>query len=404
MHIIRRVVRSSPLLAVTLAGILACGRGAAAGAAPVIAGACPDTERTRAAESRIQAVVDSVLAARPAAHGIALHVEAPRLCLSRTFVAGLADPARGRPLTANTPVRMASNTKTYVAAAILRLVEDGRVGLDAPIATYLPSEYIETLRAGGYDAATITVRHLLSHTSGLFDYAMSSPFLEAVTGNPTRRWTRLEQVKFAVEHGKPYGAPGEVYHYSDTGYILLGEILERVTKQPLAAALRSLIGYDRLGLASTWLETLEPAPRGIPDRAHQYMGEADTYTFDPSFDLYGGGGLAATVRDMAVFTRALMTGRVFRSPEMLRVMTETIVVPGARRYRLGIARSEIAGATAWGHSGFWNTFSLYLPDLDLTLAGSVQQNAEHEAAVALQRLVIDAVRQNPEAKRSGAGE
>jgi D-alanyl-D-alanine carboxypeptidase len=108
-----------------------------------------------------------------------------------------------------------------------------------------------------------------------------------------------------MKGGKPYGAPGKVFSYSDTGYILLGEILERQTGGSMAAALRNLLGYQRLGLRSTWLETLESAPKGVLDRAHRYEGDHDTYTDDPSYDLYGGGGLASTVRDTALFMRAL---------------------------------------------------------------------------------------------------
>src|SRR5438445_8444189 len=121
----------------------------------------------------------------------------------------------------------------------------------------------------------------------------------------------MEQVQFAMDHGAPYGQPGEVYHYSDTGYILLGEIVERVSGLSLAQALRSLLRYQRLGLRHTWLETLEPTPPGTADRAHQFMGEVDTYGFDPSLDLWGGGGLAATAGEMARFTRGLFVGGVY---------------------------------------------------------------------------------------------
>src|SRR5262249_6096975 len=145
-------------------------------------------------------------------------------------------------------------------------------------------------------------------------------FITAVLGGPSHRWTRVEQIQWAVDHGKPLAAPGRVFHYSDTGYILLGDIVERVTGMPLGTAFRNLLGYDRNGLFATWLEIIDPDPWMAGDRAHQYFGPTDPYGYDPSFDLYGGGGLAAPVREMALFTRALLTQRVYRSPATLRTM------------------------------------------------------------------------------------
>lgn len=86
------------------------------------------------------------------------------------------------------------------------------------------------------------------HTSGLYDYANEPKFVEYVT-HGRHHWTRTEQVRFAITHGKPYAASGKEFHYSDTGYVLLGEIIERTTGRPLANAFRRLLGFDKLGLA-----------------------------------------------------------------------------------------------------------------------------------------------------------
>jgi D-alanyl-D-alanine carboxypeptidase len=372
------------LLAVLLLG--------AAASRAVGQGRCPSAEASRALEVRLQAIMDSTLAARPALNAISVHIEAPGRCLSWSGAAGVADKATGAKLRPEQPVRIASNTKTYVAAAILRLVEDGKVGIDAPISTYLPGEYLDALRSGGYDPAAITMRHLLHHTSGIFDYAMDEAFSAAVFGDPSRRWSRMDQVRWAMERGKPYGAPGTVYHYSDTGYLLLGEILERVTGQGLAPALRQLLGFDRLRLSSTWLETLEPAPAGVADRAHQYMDSLDTYPLDPSFDLYGGGGLVATPKDMATFTRALLTGKVYRDPKTLDLMLSNPGITTQRDYRMGIYAMGLAGDQGYGHSGFWNTFSFHVPGSDVTIASSISQQGLGNASRQLLEAVYRAVR------------
>lgn len=104
---------------------------------------------------------------------------------------------------------------------------------------------------------------------------------------------------------------GRKFKHSDSGYILLGAIIERHTGTNYGATAPELLGFDKLGLKQTWFETLEPAPGGIADRAHQYMNGVDTYAHDPSLDLYGGGGVATTTSEMSTFFSALLRGRVF---------------------------------------------------------------------------------------------
>jgi D-alanyl-D-alanine carboxypeptidase len=83
---------------------------------------------------------------------------------------------------------------------------------------------------------------------------------------------------------------------------------------------RSLVRFDKLGLRHTWWETLEPAPAGVPDRAHQYLGGFDSHGIDPSFDLYGGGGIVAPMAELAHFLTALLGGQVFEQRETLDTM------------------------------------------------------------------------------------
>ncbi|MEA2597855.1 MAG: D-alanyl-D-alanine carboxypeptidase [Thermomicrobiales bacterium] len=109
--------------------------------------------------------------------------------------AGVFDRSGAQPLTPNATFRIASNTKTFTAAATPRLVEDGKLELDLPIADLLPAEYLQALQGGGYDPEAITLQHLLAHTSRLHDYAEDAAFQETVFAEPQKRWTRLEQVR-----------------------------------------------------------------------------------------------------------------------------------------------------------------------------------------------------------------
>ena len=341
-------------------------------------------------EQGLQTLVERTVADDGLVRGVALHIDSPALGLEWSGAAGFADPESRSEMTAARPVRIASNTKTYVAAAVLRLVEDGRLGIDDPIATHLPDQTVELLVSDGYDPESMTIRHLLTHTSGLYDHSDSQNYGDAILADPQRRWTRAEQVEAAIAWGDPWGPPGAVYTYCDTGYVLLGGIVERVSGRPLAAAVRELLRFDELGLTSTWWEDLEPTPDGVPDRAHQFIDDTDTFVFDPSFDLFGGGGLVASVGDMAAFYRALFTGCIFSDPETLELMLTTIngaksrpdaddaaLVPGT--YRMGVWVDEIAGVEVWAHSGFWGTAAVYVPDLDLAVAATVNQNKAKEA-------------------------
>ena len=341
-------------------------------------------------QERLQALVDADLVRWPTMHARLLHVLAPEHGVDVEVAAGVADLATGEPLRPGARFRIASVTKTFVAAATLRLVEDGRLSLDDTVADLLPGAYDDLLRSGGYDTAAITLRHLLTHTSGIYDFAadaydpaITDGFTAQVHADPGRRWTRMEEVAFAVSHGRPYGPPGTTFGYSDTGACLVGEVLERVTGRSMGAAIRELVSYERLGLTHTWQETVEPEPEDLPQLSHQYERDIDVATMDASIDLYGGGGLMSTCRDLGRFFRALLRGDVFREPATLQTMTTTLVdVPTAdgtvdeddpSTAGMFLFRAEIAGETWWGHEGFWGTAVYTCPAHDVTVVAGNQR-------------------------------
>lgn len=350
-------------------------------------------------ERSLQALLDEVAGNSVAIPGVAMHVETKAdLCWSGA--SGVISRGSNVPLTPHHPVRIASNTKTFVAAAILRLHEQGLVNPDSPITQYLPNDFVVVLKLGGYEPKQISVRHLLTHTSGIFSYTESKQFDEQCKADRGRRWTRVEQLQGAMDWGKAYGPPGEVFHYSDTGYILLGEILEHVTKQSMSAALRKLVRYDALGLESTWLETLEPEPPGLPERAHQYEGDFDTFSMHPSVDLYGGGGHVSSVKDLANFMQGLFSGRVFSSPKSLDMMLSTVPTKAANKeagsipspsgkYLMGIEEIEVDGLRVYWHTGYWGTMAAYVPEMELAVATTVnQQIGRREVSYSMLRKVL----------------
>jgi D-alanyl-D-alanine carboxypeptidase len=324
----------------------------------------------------LQQALSNEVKDHPSLPGELLHVQAPKLGIDVSLAAGVFDRESKRPLDPHHVFRVASVTKTFVAAAVLRLYEDGKIKLDDPINRYLPQEYNTILDKGGYPTNVITVRQLLTHTSGLYDYAKAKQYFAIISANPKHRWTRKEQVEDAIIWGTPYNAPGKEYDYSDTGYILLGEMLERLTGKSLGQALRSVLNFKQLKLDETYLETLEPEPVGVKPLSHPYFSELDAVDFDPSVDLYGGGGLVSSVEDLARFFRALVQGKIFHHASTLQLM---LTIPPTNNdaaggpYGMGIQRRHIAGDVCWGHNGFWGTSAYHCPKIDVTIVRHYNQ-------------------------------
>jgi D-alanyl-D-alanine carboxypeptidase len=342
--------------------------------------------------AELQALLERIVAEDSAVPGAGLSVIAPRDHLEWSGAAGRV-AFGGPPLAASHSFRVASVTKVFVATGVLRLVEQRRIALVAPVSRYLDPANVQRLRGGGYDPDAILVRHLLEHTSGLSDHSTTTEYTKRVLAEPRHRWTRAEQVEILVATGRPLSAPGEEYHYSDTGYVLLGEIVERVTGKSLPQAVRELDRFERLGIRHSYFETLEPVPPGEPDRAHQYLETLDTTEFDPSFDLYGGGGIVSTTSDLARFYRALLRGEVFDHPQTMAIALATPAVrhaDGEIPHAPLLALVPLGSHSCWGHGGFFGALVVYCPDIDVAVAATVNVHPANKYAT-LRRLVREAV-------------
>jgi D-alanyl-D-alanine carboxypeptidase len=299
------------------------------------------------------------------------------------------------------PVRVASVGKTFTASSMFRLIEDGRLGFDDPIASRLTPSTINLLIADGYDPAVITMRHLLQHTSGVFDYAFGagSPMLDRALNDPSHRWTRQEQLELAVSVGDPLGPPGQAFHYSDTNYILAGEIIEQITGRPYHAAMRDLLHYERLGLQATWMEYGEELPLARASIARSFFGDTEITALNFSIDAFGGGGLASTTDDLARFFEALFGGKVFEQPATLAMMT---AIPDTNNnlsefgVRLGNGASGIyrldldtLGA-CWGHRGFTGIVVVTCPTAKTTVAITTNTALTDPLPAAIEQLIMAA--------------
>lgn len=157
---------------------------------------------------------------------------------------GFADPAAEQPIEPATRMRIASISKVFTAVVVLQLVEEGALQLDAPIATWLP----DLLPTGNI----ITVRQLLNHTSGLYDYLEDRTFRNQAYQHPERAWAPAELVAYAARFPASFapGTPGQ-FDYSSTNYVILGMLVEQVTGHSLAQEMRQRI-FDPLELTETY--------------------------------------------------------------------------------------------------------------------------------------------------------
>ena len=295
-----------------------------------------------AAPSRVQLqrAVDRVVAAG-APGVIALVRDGDRTVRA---AGGSADLETRRPLRPGDRYRVGSNTKTFVAVAALQLAGEGRLALTDTVERWLPG-----LVPGG---GAITVRQLLNHTSGLADYVPDEDdtFIRRVLADRHRVWTPHELVAIGTAQ-PPLFAPGAAWAYSNTGYVLLGLIVEAASGHPLATELRRRI-FAPLHLRGTSFAT---GPRIVGRHGHGYSRFAARHRYDiTEVDQSWAGAAGAIVsraRDLARFQCALLGGRLLR-PDLLAEMRTTVPVGGqGSGYGLGLIRSRRPCGTFWGHGG-----------------------------------------------------
>ncbi|GAB4158669.1 MAG: serine hydrolase domain-containing protein [Winogradskyella sp.] len=342
-----------------------------------------------------QSILDSVYNENKNAVGLLVHIESPKHGISWSGASGFSDKNKSK-LEPNHPFLIASNTKTYVSAAILRLVEQSKLDLNQAIDTLIFDKTNALLRNDGYGTDQIKVVNLLNHTSGIHDYAVTDDYMKMLGENPSHRFTRDEQIELATTFGEPLGEPGEVFSYADVNYLLLTEIIEGVTQKPFYTSIRELINYEKLGLGETWFSTLEDYPKNTLPLAYQYSTSEglDSYVLDHSADLYGGGGIAATSRDLAVFCQSLFNHKIFDKSSTLDLIYTKAnpKQPMEGEYYLGLAPIEVNGVKGFGHNGYWGTVVSYFPDLDVSIAVAVLERDQRGMRQSLNEAIVEALK------------
>ena len=309
-----------------------------------------------------------------------------------TGQSGVGVVATGVPVTADTLFSVGSISKTFVAALVLRLAGLGTIGLDDPLSSYVPSFP---------NAAEITIRELLSHTSGIHDLFTSPGMSDDILADTTRVWTP-QQVLARI--GKPYFAPGQGYFYSNTNYVLLGLVVEKATNKPLATLIREEF-LKPLGMSHTYLQTEE---KTVGVLAHGYQGTGakpvdlsvgqTMVPFTSEVTASGpAGAIVSDATDLARWASALYGGGVLSEADLASMVDVSTSLPYKPHfpYGLGFEETSMGGRVAWGHrghlDGFWASME-YLPDSGLTVV--VLTNAEwadpYAAGMTLANVILGA--------------
>lgn len=270
---------------------------------------------------------------------------------------GLADLEAGTPLEVGDTFRIGSVTKQFSAAGLLKLVQDGKVGLEDPLAKYLPDFP---------NGANITVRQLLNHTSGVRSY----------TGIPDYM---AERIRADLDTSQLVGvfkdlpvdfAPGDAYAYNNSGYVLVGAVIEAASGQAWHAYLEDAL-FEPLGLDDTGYGA-DPGVAAAHVRGYTMDDDKETVPARPlsMTQPHAAGALVSSVDDLLAWNRALHEGRVIEAG-LYEAMVTPAGAAGPAGYGYGIGRGTLRGETMFQHGGGIHGFSsylLYLPDSDTTVA------------------------------------
>ena len=348
----------------------------------------------KAMEARVDAAVTRLMDEKRTAGAEVGVMRDGKMILSKGY--GLANIELGVPVKPDTVFRIGSITKQFTAAAILMLAEEKKIAVDDKLSKYFP----DFPRADD-----VTLRMMLNHTSGLHNYTDPKADIDQ-----HKDMTTAEMVRNIQKLSPMYDfEPGTEYRYSNSGYFLLGAIVEKMSGQPLGAFLKARI-FDKLALSQTAMDDVLAI---VPNRASGYdlvkdsKGEFRNTTYASMTWPAGAGAMRSTIGDLAKWHDALFGGKVLK-PETLADMT----TPGRYKngtpidtragvtrappagvepptgYAMGLMTGTFAGEPRIGHSGSIDGFNAMIntyPKSKLTIVvlnNTVGQSAEFEAAVA----------------------
>lgn len=242
----------------------------------------------------------------------------------------------------NRPFHIASIGKLFTAALVMILAEKQQLTIQDPIATHFSKAELDKLFVyqGTDYAHHVTIEQLLAHTSGIGDYfddpvRTGTPISKRLVTEPNKHWTPHELLDFTRTHQQAVGIPGQTFHYSDTGYILLGLLIEKVTGTPFHDTLHAEI-FTPLGMDDSYL-FFYSEPKNPRTPFQKIWFDGTDVTDNPSLSVdWAGGGIISTPHDLLAFYKALQTDRLFSSDKRQLMATCTNKMRTGIHYGVGM--------------------------------------------------------------------
>lgn len=336
----------------------------------------PDSSSTRPKNEKYQHLLDSLVDEGVVGMALSIYNPADGMWVGAS---GSADLFNQIPLSPCNISRVGSTVKMITATAVLQLAEEGKLHLDDPISSYLDGDVISRIE----NANRVTIRQLLQHSGGVYNYIQNLKFQTASLNDLIREWQPYDLLAYAFGQNA-YFQPGEDVRYSNTGYVMLGMLIEKIEGKPFYEVFNKKI-FQPLGMSMTQFAATDPVPDGI------VRGYIDLYsnlqviesTYFSGWDYYtADGGLISNPYDLSVFFRALINGQLINAHSLEQMLTwqvpdepDETFFPIA--YGLGIFRIETPYGIAYMHSGDaigYYANILYFPDDSTTIVYAVNSN------------------------------
>ena len=297
--------------------------------------------------------------------------------------AGIASQENQLPMTKETQIYIASITKLYTATVIMKLYENGIISLDDPISKYLTEELYRGIHIykGKDYSDKITIKQLLSHTSGIADYyseksKAGKSLFELFLEDPERTWTVDETIERARKDMEPNFPPGTDASYSDTNFQLLGKLIEIVTGKPLHEVYDDFL-FSPLALKHTWLTSYSKSELTTScTPADVFYNNKIINTVRSNGSYWADGGIISTAEECIIFLKALNEGHIV-SISTLKLMHNWHKLEFPFKYGYGSMYFELPPSQnippLWGHSGSIGSFLYYSEEWNMYIAGTINQ-------------------------------
>jgi D-alanyl-D-alanine carboxypeptidase len=335
----------------------------------------------------------------PKIHNAYLLVHSDKLGVHLNIAESSADNVS---VNANQPYFIASIGKLFTSVLIGILVEKAMISYEDPLYPYIDPDLLHNLHIyKGKDYTNdIKIKHLLNHTSGLNCFIEDKPkqgksMIDFMFAEPSRYWTPQEVIQWSKQHLQSHFPPGKGFHYSDTGYNLLGLIIEKVTEKPFHEALRHYIFEPLQMNHSYFIHRSEPIVKSDYPMAQLYARNINTTQYRSLTISYAGGGIVSTNEDLLKFMKALVSHKILNEKTLKQMKSDWAKFFIGIDYGYGLMNFKTIPLlmpkkyNVWGNAGSTGTFMFYHPAMDAYLIGGLNHFGYYRKAIRLMLKTVD---------------